>query len=135
MLRRAYEGVRPPRSGELPRQLPQGGPLPPSQIQDNGGPAPRCFHSVRVGKIIRGKGRIQRQMREVMSPETARKTLAPDVGMRQVAQFLCETLCFAGTGGDHWAEAWQDQPLPGATPKICDPRLENSSARPGSTTT
>ena len=97
LLRRAREGVMPTRTGESRQQLPQGGLLPTHQLQDDFGPAARRFHGARVGEIVRCEGRIQRQMREVMPPETARETLAPDVWIRQCAQFLRQPLRFDGT--------------------------------------
>src|SRR5262249_32168411 len=116
----------PTRSGEERQELPQGGLLPPHQLQDDFGPTARRFHSARGGEIVRGEGYIQWQMREVMPTETAREPLAPDVWMRQIAQFLHQALRFAGTGGDQRADAWQDQRLLGAAPGVRNARLEIS---------
>ena len=114
----------PTRPGESRQQLPQGGLLPTHQIQDDFGPAARRFHAARGGKVVRGEWCIQRQMREVIPTETARETLAPGIWICQSAQCLRHPLCFACTGGNQRAEAWQDQRLIGAAPRPRDLRLE-----------
>ena len=126
LLGRAGRDEVPPRAGQIAEELPQRRLFSPDKADDDFRPAARCLQGRGIREVLGGQGRVERQVREVMSAKPARQALAADFRVAQVVEFTREALRLGLRRADDRAEAWQDQDWSGGRPSSTASRLRSA---------